>query len=84
MKNEYVSTQNVIAVVNVLVRENSVVCGNEGGGGPWNGVTRVRQVKELKLHPGCRGSFQVYEEARTKLPAKKDFDNTADPSTLDH
>ena len=47
-------------------------------------MTRVRQVKELKLHPGCRGSFQVYEEARTKLPAKKDFDNTADPSTLDH
>ena len=34
MKNEYVSPQNVIAVVNVLVRENSVVCGNEGGGGP--------------------------------------------------
>lgn len=46
--------------------------------------TRVRQVKELKLHPGCRGSFQVYEEARTKLPAKKDFDSTANPSTLDH
>lgn len=51
------------------VRENSIVWGNEAEGGLWNGVARASQVKEFKLHPACRGSFQVYERAFTELPA---------------
>lgn len=61
--------KNVIVVVNVPVRENSIVWENEGGGGLWTGVARVSHGKEIRFHPGCRGSFQVFERARTISPA---------------
>lgn len=70
IKNEYeLAKRNAIALVTGPVRENSIVWGNEGEGGLWNGVARASQVKEFKLHPACRGSFQVYERALTELPA---------------
>lgn len=61
--------KNVIVVVNVPVRENSIVWENEGGGGLWTGLKRESHVKGIRFHPGYRGCFQACERAHTILPA---------------